>query len=112
MTVSFSGLAGEYPALASSVLALAGSGLSYPEAVSAAWSKYFWKVGVTTPVWLAAGCWPPSPISAIWLRSRAAAIAWRTASLLVAGCDGSRFGNRPTLSSGGDQVWLSPDLAR
>src|SRR3954451_13780615 len=112
MTFSLSGFDGEYPAPASSCLALSGLGLSYPAAARPAWSKYLSKVGVTTPLWFAAGCCPPSPISAIWLRSIAVAIAWRTASLLVAACEGSRFGNRPTFSSGGDQVWLVADLAR
>jgi hypothetical protein len=64
------------------------------------------------PVWLAAGCWPPSPISAIFCRSRASEIACRTSSLLVAACDGSRFGTISTLVTGGDQVWLSLDLFR
>src|SRR3954471_22317162 len=112
MTVSFNGLAGVYPAPASSCFALSTFGVPYPEAVRADASKYFWKVGVTMPVWLAAGCWPPSPMVAIWVRSSAAAIACRTASLLVAGCDGSRFGNSSTLVTGGDQVWLSLDLDR
>ena len=64
------------------------------------------------PVWLAAGCWPPSPIVAICVRSIAWAMACRTASLLVAACDGSRFGKSATLVTGGDQVWLSGDLDR
>src|SRR5689334_681313 len=112
MTESFSGLAVEYPAPDINCLALSTFGLSYPEADRAALSKYLSKVGLTTPVWLAAGCWPPSPISATWLRSMASAIACRTASLLVSGCEGSRLGTRLTLVTGGDQVLLSLDLLR
>src|SRR4051794_41121014 len=82
MMLSFSGLLGEYPAVASSDLALSTLGLSKPDAASAAWSKYLLNVGATMPVWLAGGCWPPSPIAAIWVRSIAWEIAWRTASLL------------------------------
>src|SRR5689334_17211294 len=112
MMVSFNGFDVEYPAPDMSCLALSTFGLSYPAADSAAPSKYLLNVGVTTPVWFAAGCCPPSPIRAIWLRSMADAIAWRTASLLVAGCDGSRFGKMFTLVTGGDQVLLSFDLFR
>src|SRR5262245_23039586 len=112
MMVRFNGFDGEYPAEASNCLALSGFGLSYPEAVSAALSMYLEKVGRTMPVWLAAGCWPPSPMVAICLRSIACAIAWRTASLLVAACDGSRLQKISTLVTGGDHVWLLFDLPR
>src|SRR2546423_13339032 len=112
MTESFSGFDGEYPAPDSSCLALSTLGLSYPAVASAALSKYLLNVGVTTPVWLAAGCWPPSPIFATWARSIASAIACRTARLLVALCDGSRFGYSATLVTGGGHVWVSLDLFR
>src|ERR1700712_4346639 len=105
MTVSLSGLAGEYPAVASSCLALSAFGWSYPEAASAALSRYLSKVGETTPLWLAGGCCPPSPILEILSRSIAWEIACRTARALVALCDGSRFGNRRPFRTGGGPGW-------